>query len=154
MNQSVFFDEWRRCLQEHYKAVVRRNDHVAEKTLMGVLSRVGFREDELRMLYMEATMHVDRVPNGFMPNAERLKEMVETAQPLPTAVNVLEDERTFLSHPNECSCPSCMEKVDTTRHDDEGQPLDAEAIQENLERQHYEAPEEAVRSTHIQRSLF
>jgi hypothetical protein len=148
MSQSIFFEEWRRCLEAHYKDVVRRRDLLTEKTLQGVMMRVGFREDDLRSLYLQATLHVDDIGADFVPNFD----YVEQATELMPAI-VQEDERTFQPHPAECTCVACMDKVDTLRHDDEGQPLDVDAIQENIERQQYEEPA-AERNTPVQRSLF
>lgn len=109
---SVFGDEWRRCLREHYKYVVRTQDRATEATLVPILQRFGFREDELRALYVEATMHIDDMPEGFVPDLQRL-----------SAASVQVDERTFAIHPAECSCPACMNQVLEIGHDEDGQPI-------------------------------
>lgn len=108
MKQSVFEDEWRRCLREHYKSVIRADDKVTERTLTGVMHRVGFSDEELRALYMEATLRADALPDGFMPEMARVQPEV----PAP--------------HPAECSCPACSPVLDAlleAGHDAEGQPL-------------------------------
>jgi hypothetical protein len=50
-NQSIFFEEWRACLREHYLHVVRNNDAITEPTLRTVLLETGFTEDEINKLY-------------------------------------------------------------------------------------------------------
>jgi hypothetical protein len=103
--RSIFFEEWRRCLQEHYRQVIRTQDSVTEKTLVGVLHRVGFSDDELRQLYMEATMRADGTPADFVPDMSKLP---------------------FYVHPAECTCAACMDKTLEVGHDAEGQPIIAE----------------------------
>lgn len=110
---SVFGDEWRRCLREHYKYVVGKQDKATEETLLPILHRFGFREDELRELYVEATMR--DMPDDFVPDMERVAQEAAST-PVP--------EATFQVHPAECSCPSCMDVVLEEGHDDEGQPIE------------------------------
>lgn len=117
--QSPFGDEWRRCLREHYKQTVRDNDRATLETLNGVMNQVGFREDELRGLVLEATMRAEDLPDGFMPPLDLLE------QPLPNR------------HPAECACPQCVAQ-DVTPHDDEGQPLTGDALKEHLQRTAWE----------------
>ncbi len=112
---SIFGNEWRRCLREHYKYVVRTGDKATEATLLPILNRFGFREDELRLLYIEATMHMDDVPDDFVPDL----------QPL-SAASVQVNEPTFAVHPAECSCPACMDQVLEIGHDEDGQPVEEE----------------------------
>ncbi len=110
---SVFSDEWRRCLAEHYKYVIRTQDKGTEETLIPRLYQMGFSEDELRTLYMEATMHVDDLPEDFTPDLERVIPQESTAPA----------EATFQPHPAECTCPSCMDQVLEEGHDEDGQPI-------------------------------
>lgn len=123
MKQSVFEDEWRRCLREHYKAVIREDDQVTQRTLDGVMHRLGFNDEDLRALYMEATMRADALPDGFMPDTARL-------QPdLPA------------SHPAECTCLACSPVLDAlleAGHDEEGQPLPIDEEQALLDAPEYE----------------
>jgi len=111
---SVFHDEWRRCLAEHYQYVVRENDKNTEDTLILVLQRIGFTDSELRQLYLEATQHIDDLPPGFIPDRERV---------LPNQTQALDADRPFQPHPAECACPACMDVILEAGHDDEGQPL-------------------------------
>jgi len=113
--ESIFGSEWRRCLKEHYKYVIKRNDKSTRETLLPIMDRAGFNDDELRQLYIEATMHSDDMPDDFVPDFE----MIDEPQPQKT-----EPEPTFQTHPAECSCPSCMDLVLEDGHDEEGQPLD------------------------------
>lgn len=71
--RSVFFEEWLRSLREQYKHVVRNDDRVTLPTLSAVMQRVGFSEDELAQLRVEATMHVDDVGADFVPDLEILR---------------------------------------------------------------------------------
>ena len=102
-SRSVFLDEWLRSLREQYKHVVRSNDRVTLPTLTAVMQNVGFGEEELAQLRVEATMHVDDVPPDFKPDLEIL-----TPSPAP--------------HPAECMCPDCM-PIDEAAHDADGQPI-------------------------------
>jgi hypothetical protein len=111
--ESVFGDEWRRCLKEHYKYVVKNQDKRTEETLNPIMADAGFRENDLRQLYLEATLHVDDMPDDFVPDMERVA---------PESVEL--NEQTFQVHPAECTCPSCMDIVLEEGHDDHGQPLE------------------------------
>ena len=106
---SVFSEEWRICLREHYKSTIRNNDQVTLTSLVGVMHRTGFTEDELRQLEVEATMRTDDVAEDFVPNLE----ILETPS----------QENAFQPHPLECQCPQCME-INMIPHDDEGQPIE------------------------------
>jgi len=104
--RSIFFEEWRDCLQAHYKTFVReeylpqqdRKAH-ARESLEGVLHRVGFTDDDLTDLFSRA-LRTEDAPPDFMP--------------------------TFQAHPDECQCAACMDTVLTQGHDANGQPLDVE----------------------------
>jgi hypothetical protein len=113
--ESVFGNEWRRCLEEHYKYVVKKQDKRTETTLTPILHRFGFSETELKQLYIEATMRAEDMPDDFVPDMQQAG-----------AGNVEENqavESSFQVHPAECSCPSCMDTVLELGHDEEGQPL-------------------------------
>ncbi len=104
-SRSVFFDEWLRSLREQYKHVVRNNDAVTLPTLTAVMQNVGFGEDELAQLRIEATMHVEDIPQDFKPDLQIL-DQAQASQP----------------HPAECMCPQCM-PIDEAAHDADGQPI-------------------------------
>lgn len=70
--RSIFADEWRDCLRAQYRSVVRNDDQVTLKTLVGVMYEVGFSEAELRELYLQATMRADDVPDDFVPDMDIL----------------------------------------------------------------------------------
>jgi hypothetical protein len=110
---SIFGDEWRRCLKEHYKYVVKKQDKATESTLVPILQRFGFNDDDLRHLYVEATMR--DMPDDFLPDVDGVfQQAALTTVP----------EATFTVHPAECTCPSCMDVVLEEGHDSEGQPLE------------------------------
>ncbi len=54
--QSIFHQDWRACLRAHYMHVIRIGDKVTEPTLHGVLTRVGFSDDEIKQMAVEAKM--------------------------------------------------------------------------------------------------
>jgi hypothetical protein len=148
MADSPFTDEWRACLREHYKETARANDRETLRTLGGVMNRVGFGEDELRQLYVEATMRADEMPPDFVPNMQDIAGL-----PAPSGIAAAPlDNR----HPLECQCPSCTEK-NLTPHDRDGQPLTADALQEALDRAAFEAsdaPAQPDQDNMQQLSLF
>lgn len=123
---SVFGDEWRRCLREHYKYVAKNQDKRTEASLTPILNRFGFTEAELKQLYIEATMRADEMPDDFLPDMQ------------PTSSENVEEKQTaelsFQVHPAECTCPSCVETVLDIGHDTEGQPLTADAAEEAAEK--------------------
>ncbi len=69
-NKSVFSDDWRDCLKAHYRDVVQRNDQHTEQTLTGVLHDVGFSDDDLRQLKLEATMRTEDLQGDFVPQLD------------------------------------------------------------------------------------
>ena len=131
--ESVFSDEWRRCLREHYKYVKRNQDTATEETLTPILEKFGFREDELRRLAIEATMRADDMPDNFVPDMEQI---------VPESVEEIKQAETgFIVHPAECTCPGCMDVVLDEGHDEEGQPIE-------------EPEEELKKNSPKQKSLF
>jgi hypothetical protein len=127
--ENVFAEQWRECLREHYKHVVKNDPNprnlVSVKKAFLQPNREEppiFTEDELHQLYIEATMRADEMPDDFVP------ELLFEAEPTPV-VEVAADELPFQPHPLECQCPSCIE-IDLKPHDSEGQPLNADAIAE------------------------
>lgn len=102
---SVFFDEWIKSLREQYKYVIRNNDQVTLPSLTEVLHNVGFSDDELAHLRVEATMHIDDVGADYVPD-----------------LTVLDQPSAGQPHPAECTCPQCI-PIDESQFDDEGQPL-------------------------------
>lgn len=113
--QSVFFEEWLRSLREQYKHVMRENDRVTLPTLTAVMHEVGFSEDELARLRVEATMHIDSV------GAEHAPDM-----------NILQPTQP---HPAECLCPDCM-PVDESKFDADGQAIPQDPDQDEHESGH------------------
>jgi hypothetical protein len=105
--RSVFFDEWIKSLREQYKYVIHNNDQVTLPSLTKVMHDVGFSEDELAQLRVEATMHVDVVGADYVPD-----------------LNVLDTPSAGGPHPAECLCPQCI-PIDESQFDAEGQPLKA-----------------------------
>ena len=103
--RSVFYDEWLRSLREQYKHVARNDDRVTLSSLTAVMQGVGFREEELARLRVEATMHVDEVADGFRAD-----------------MTILDRPAMAQAHPAECLCPDCA-PIDESQFDAEGQPI-------------------------------
>ncbi|MFW5709191.1 MAG: hypothetical protein ACOCX5_03105 [Chloroflexota bacterium] len=108
---SIFSDDWRACLREQYKYVIRSQDTVTESSLNDVMYSSGFTEDELKQLRIEATMRVEDNPEGFRPDMNLFSG--QTVEPVGQA---------FKPHPAECQCPSCV-NLNVVPHDSEGQPI-------------------------------
>lgn len=53
-DRSPFHQDWRACLRAHYMHVIRIGDAVTEPTLRSVLTHVGFSEDEIKQMAIEA----------------------------------------------------------------------------------------------------
>jgi hypothetical protein len=76
---AVFAEEWRACLREQYKYVVRSNDARTLETLTGVMHEVGFMDDELQELQVQATMRADEMPEDYQPDLDILEPTVYPA---------------------------------------------------------------------------
>lgn len=46
-NKNPFYDEWRDCLRQHYRHVIRTHDDITEPTLRGVLHSTGFSDEDI-----------------------------------------------------------------------------------------------------------
>ena len=110
--RSVFFDEWIKSLREQYKYVIRNNDQVTLPSLTTVMHNVGFSEDELAHMRVEATMHIDSVGADYVPD-----------------LTVLDTPSAGQAHPAECLCAQCI-PIDESKFDDEGQPFTAIELEE------------------------
>lgn len=82
---SPFADDWRDCLSAHYQFVVRNEDHVAARTLPGILHELGFSDSELAELAIRATMHIDDMPADYVPNVEAVAQAIRAAASAPDA---------------------------------------------------------------------
>lgn len=133
---SIFQDDWRQCLREQYKYVIRTQDKNTEGSLTGVMYRVGFTDDELAQLRVEATMHVDDMPEDFQPDMDVLNQSAAESASQPTGETSYVAERTFEPHPAECQCPQCVDE-NLVPHDEDGQPIEVDP-EEEAERRAYE----------------
>jgi hypothetical protein len=78
---SPFAEDWRDCLRAHYQQVVRHQDHTTERTLVGVLQRLGFSDAELGELKVLATLRAEDMDPDFVPDLDILTaEAVEAIQ--------------------------------------------------------------------------
>lgn len=90
---SIFADEWRECLREQYKTVVRgvANQTDTQRnldTLETVMYEVGFSEAELRDLQRLATMRAEDLPDDYLPPEILAPAVVVAAEPEPIAETV------------------------------------------------------------------
>lgn len=102
---SAFFDEWLSSLRAQYQHVVRTDDKVTLPSLTAVMRQVGFGEDELKQLKLQATLHIDNVADDFVPD-----------------LAILDETKPIGAHPAECQCPDCV-PIDESKFDADGQPL-------------------------------
>ena len=112
---SVFFTEWLNSLRAQYQHVVRTDDKVTLPSLTAVMQQVGFGEDELKQLKLQATLHIDDVADDFVPD-----------------LAILDETKPIGPHPAECQCPDCV-PIDESKFDSDGQPLppDPDAAADN-----------------------
>ncbi len=85
-DEGIFADEWRDCLRAHYMHVVRTDDRVTLRSLVDVMAQVGFTEDDLKALYLRATLRADDVVADFVPDFNFLAAKPEPS-PEPPAVS-------------------------------------------------------------------
>lgn len=98
---SIFGDEWRKCQREHYKHTMRTGDARRRAEIADALRSTGFGEGELADLYIAATMHVDDLPDDFVPDLDALEAQRRQIAQRP--------------HPDECTCPSCIPSLPIDR---------------------------------------
>jgi hypothetical protein len=113
---SIFSEDWRNCLSEQYRSVIRQGDGKTQISLANVLHELGFTEDDLARLRVEATMRAEDMPADFVPDLEILQQPAGGDQ---------EAGNDFQPHPLECQCPACVE-MNLIPHDEDGQPLPAD----------------------------
>jgi hypothetical protein len=88
---SIFADEWRACLREQYLYVIRADDQQTLNSLTSVMHEVGFTDSELAELRVTATLHVDDVPDDFVPDLDVLKDAPQPA-PAPPVYTPEDDD--------------------------------------------------------------
>lgn len=80
---SPFAGHWRASLREQYLYIVRIGDKRTEATLRALMiAQLGFSENDLRELYIRATMHVDAVGADFVPDADFVRALEADADAL------------------------------------------------------------------------
>ncbi len=145
--KSPFADEYRASLRAHWKYVIRQGDKRTERTLRHVMKQLGFRDDELAQLTLDATAHVDDMPDGFTPDpvmVEQIAALGKIAAANEAAVNpggVRADGEPL--PPEEAA----LDLHTAHRHED---ALDPEAIEREAE----EADDEPDADAPTQLSLF
>ena len=84
-NENIFAEEWRDCLRAHYRYVVRQRDEVTMRSLVQVMHEVGFSDDDLRALYVEATLRADDLDPDFLPDLSRFQVAAMPVSAAPPA---------------------------------------------------------------------
>lgn len=95
--RSIFADEWRDCLREHYMYVIREQDNVTRPTLTKVMLEAGFSDEELAELRVRATIRADEMPEDFVPDMDVLEAKIQPVPEMPvmevsSPEEVIEDE--------------------------------------------------------------
>lgn len=107
---SPFSSQWRDCLAAHYIYMARNDTPETLSVLSDLMQSVGFRDSDLGGLYVKATMRMEDLPDGFVPNVPGGAFSATSMSP------------PVYAHPKECQCPGCV-AVEVVPHDAEGQPL-------------------------------
>jgi hypothetical protein len=89
---SIFADEWRDCLREHYMYVIRERDEITRPTLTKVMLEAGFTDSELAELRVRATMRADEMSENFVPDLDVLEAKIHPVAEVRAAeVPILEE---------------------------------------------------------------
>ncbi|MFZ4816156.1 MAG: hypothetical protein ACOYL5_16605 [Phototrophicaceae bacterium] len=124
-NKSIFSEDWRECLEAHYKDVVRRDDNITQETLPGILLNVGFGTDDLKRWAFEATLRADEYDR--LPDAEIVEGILSVyagvdvpapAEPDP----ILEDDVPAIAEPEPIleDVPVPVERISEPVAEEEG----------------------------------
>jgi hypothetical protein len=130
---SIFTDEWRKCLRAHYMDVVRRDDQRTLKTLVRVMHDTGFSDDELAELRVRATMRAEDMPEDFVPDTHLFQvnadfpvseDVVPAAEPLIEPAYVEQEISNELLQPldevaevAQETVPEELEEIDSEKED-------------------------------------
>ncbi|MCU0498286.1 MAG: hypothetical protein MUF87_13115 [Anaerolineae bacterium] len=138
--ENIFADEWRICLEEHYKHVVQHdpNPNNLLSLKKALLQPNGerppiFTESELADLHLRVTLRADQMPDDYVP------EVLLAAPEIPTTITETHDP--VGAHPLECQCPSCIQ-INRIPHDHDGQRLDEDQIAALIEELRTQVPED------------
>ena len=97
-SKSIFFDEWRNCLQEHYLYVLRHGDWPTEKTLYSVLLDVGgFTEEEIQEMRVYILGEAAYPQEEFMEESvvEEVEEEISVVEIEEIVEETLQEEAIF-----------------------------------------------------------
>ncbi len=87
---SVFADDWRDTLKEQYKHVIREDDNHTEATLRTIMYDVGFDDDDLAQLKIEATMRADDLTDA---QQEEIAQRIQPGVDIPIPAETPAEER-------------------------------------------------------------
>jgi hypothetical protein len=122
MSRRIFTDDWRDCLREQYKSVIRQQDKRTEATLTEVLYEVGFTQDELAALRFEASLRAEDMPDDFVPE--------EVAQQVYAGVDA--PAEPVLEPAAELSAEAEMQAVEEDAEDAEPELLDELPVESDM----------------------
>lgn len=88
---SIFGDQWRATQIAYFEQMMRTGNAEQRANACQIMRDSGFSDQEINDLYIQATMHLDDVPDDFVPDLEVIESLRQAATP----------------HPNECTCPTC-----------------------------------------------
>jgi hypothetical protein len=84
---NPFDDDWQDVQQAYYQHTVRSSDKSKRADIHDLMQQLGYTEDELLQLYIDATLH--DAPHDFEPDFDLLEKLRKDP------------------HPLECQCPTC-----------------------------------------------
>ena len=75
----------------YFQQMARAGDAAQRQHARDLMREAGFSDAEITAHYVDATMHMDHLPDDFTPDLDLIETKREAAKP----------------HPFECTCPSC-----------------------------------------------
>lgn len=109
---SIFSQDWRDCLDAHYRDVVQRGDSLTEKSLTKVLTELGYREDQLRQMKLYATMRTEDLQADFIPTLEVPSFPSDEPEAIPSAVATSEEVIEEVVEPDSLTISDTLDELD------------------------------------------
>jgi hypothetical protein len=89
MPRSPFTDDWHDLQTAQFAHTMRTGNATQRAAAVAVMREAGYSDDQIRGLYINATMHSDDVPPDFEPD-----------------MDIIEAGRE-VQHPADCQCARC-----------------------------------------------
>ena len=109
---SIFSQDWRDCLDAHYRDVVQRGDSLTEKSLTKVLTELGYREDQLRQMKLYATMRTEDLQADFIPTLEVPFLPSDEPESIPTTVVESGEVMEEVAEPDPLTISDTLDELD------------------------------------------